>query len=300
MKNESVRTRARIITSMLIYGTIGIFVKYTGLPSGVIAACRGLIGALFLAGVAFIGKNGFDFEKVRKSFLILTISGIMMGFNWVLLFEAYNYTTVATATLCYYFAPIFIIIASPFTLKEKLSTKKVICVAAALLGMVFVSGVFPQGISDISELNGIFFGIAAALLYAMIITVNKKLPDDLSANNRTVVQLAAAGTVMLIYSLFKGDFAKAEFGILPVVLLLIICIVHTGIAYQMYFGSVKKLSAQSVAIYSYIDPVTAIILSALILNEKMTVWTAAGAIIILGATFISETEFELHKKSKGE
>jgi RarD protein len=204
----------------------------------------------------------------------------------MLLFESYRFTTVATATLCYYLAPVFVVLLSPLVLKEKLSPVKGICAAVAVLGMVFVSGVFEGGL-DVSRLPGILFGVGAAAFYAGVVLLNKKM-KPIAAMDCTVVQLAVAALVLLPYTLLVEDYATVALSPLGVGLLAAVGVVHTGIAYALYFGSVHKLPAQTVAIFSYIDPVVAILLSALFLQEPMTVWGWVGAILILGSTFVSE------------
>lgn len=277
-----------LAVSMAIFGTIGIFVHYINMPSALIAFVRGALGALFLIATAFITKKKLSGKAIKKNLLLLVLSGAFIGVNWILLFESYRYTTVAAATLCYYFAPIFVILASPFVLREKLDTKKIFCVLAAILGMVFVSGVITGGFTGI---RGIFLALGAALFYATVILLNKKM-RDISPTDMTAVQLAAAAIVVLPYSLICENLGTVKFTLVHVILLLIVGIVHTGIAYVLYFGSVNKLPSGTIAVFSYIDPILSVVLSALILREAMTVYTVIGAVLILGATFISEFEFK--------
>ena len=277
----------KLTLSMFIFGTIGIFRRYIPLPSSMVAMTRGIMGMLFLLAFLRIRKAKLNKAAIQKNFWILVLSGVVMGVNWILLFEAYNYTSVATATLCYYLAPIFIIIVSPFLLKERITARKLVCVCVALLGMVFVSGVLQAGISGISELKGVLLGIGAAALYATVVLLNKRL-TDVPAYDRTILQLGAAGVALLPYVLLTENVAAMEFTGLSALMLAIVCIVHTGIAYALYFGSLMHLKAQTAAILSYIDPVVAIILSALLLKESMGVSGLIGAVLVLGAAIVSE------------
>ena len=174
MKQEN-NAKVSLILAMVIFGTIGIFRKYIPLPSGIVACSRGILGVAFLLAFIKIKKIKMDGQAIKNHLKILLISGVFIGLNWVLLFESYRYTSVAVATLCYYMAPIFVMLASPFVLKEKLTVKKSLCVAVALLGMVFVSGVLDGGISGISELKGVLFGLGAAALYATVVMMNQSL-----------------------------------------------------------------------------------------------------------------------------
>jgi RarD protein len=280
---------------MAIFGTIGLFVRNIPLPSGEIALYRAVLAAMLIGLFLLVTRQKIPFTKIKKEIPLLLFSGMAMGINWILLFEAYRYTTVATATLCYYLAPVFIIIASPFLFKEALPPVKILCVAAALVGMVFVSGVLNAGFSGSSEWLGIVCGVGAAILYASIVLMNKKL-TDIDGFDRTVVQLAAAAISLLPYVLITERGTPMEWAPLSIGLLLILGIVHTGFAYAMYFGSIKDLPAQTSALFSYIDPVSAIILSALFLNERMTLFSAIGAVLVLGSTLLSELPIKSKNK----
>ena len=286
MKQEN-NAKVSLILAMTIFGTIGIFRKYIPLPSGIVACSRGVLGVAFLLAFIKIKKIKMDGQAIKNHLKILLISGVFIGLNWVLLFESYRYTSVAVATLCYYMAPIFVMLASPFVLKEKLTVKKSLCVAVALLGMVFVSGVLDGGISGISELKGVLFGLGAAALYATVVMMNQSL-KAVPTYDKTIMQLGAAAVVLIPYILVAEDLSAVVLTPLITVMLLIVGVVHTGIAYAMYFGSMNGLKAQTVALFSYIDPIVAIILSAVFLKEPMTLFSVIGAVLVLGATMISE------------
>lgn len=278
--------KLNMVLSMLIFGTVGIFVKYINMPSGLIAMVRGFVGMLIIAAAIKLSKQKINFVAIKQKLFLLILSGAVMGFNWILLFESYNYTSVAVATVCYYMAPIFVIITSPFILKEKLSAKKIVCVAVALIGSVLVSGVLKTGVSG---LKGIFLALGAAALYATVVIINKFL-SDLSAYEKTAFQLGAAAITVAPYAL--STMGDVKFNTIPLLLLFVVGILHTGLAYTLYFGAIPKLKAQTVAILSYIDPSSAVLLSAVILKEKITVFELIGAILIIGAAFVSEVQFK--------
>lgn len=284
---KETNAKASLILAMAIFGTIGIFRKYIPLSSGIVAFTRGLLGVAFLLVFIKVKKIRMDKKTIKAYLKILLISGGFIGLNWVLLFESYRYTSVAVATLCYYMAPIFVMVASPFLLKEKLSTKKIVCVMVALLGMVFVSGVLDGGITDISEIKGIIFGLGAAALYASVVMMNQKI-KEVPTYDKTIMQLGAATVVLIPYILVVEDLSAVVLTPLITVMLVIVGVVHTGISYALYFSTMNSLKAQTVALFSYIDPIVAIILSALFLKEPMTVYSCIGAVLVLGATMISE------------
>lgn len=276
-----------LITSMCIFGTIGILRKFVPYPSSFVALIRGFVGAVFLFAVILLRRQKPDAAAIRRNGLLLLLSGAALGFNWIFLFEAYAYTSVATATLCYYLAPILVILVSPIVLNEKLTAKKGICSLVALIGMVLVSGVTETGFSGISEMKGILFGLAAAVLYASVMVLNKKI-HNIGAYDKTISQLFLASLVLAPYVLLTEDTGAIDFSPIPFLLLIVAGIFHTGVAYWLYFGSMGSLKAQTVALYSYIDPILAIVLSMVVLGEPMTLTAGIGAVMILGAAFVSE------------
>lgn len=251
---------------------------------------RGIIGAIFIFIFLAVRKTPFSLSHFHGKAWMVMIVGAIMGFNWVTLFEAYNYTSVSTATLCYYMEPIFLILISPFVFKEKMTGKKLICVAVAFIGMIFVSGVLTASVGK-SDITGITFGLLSGFLYAIVVCSSRAI-KDVDPYEKTALQLFSAGVVMIPYLLFKGAFADPSlataFTPTTIIMLAIVCIVHTGIMYLLYFESINHLSVTQIAVLSYIDPVVAIILSQVILHEDMGWQGVVGAVLILGAAFISE------------
>ena len=289
---EKNRSIGMLIGSMVIFGTIGVVRRGVEAPSALIAMARGIVGALLLYLFVLLRGKKPDRGAIRRNLTLLLCSGAAMGVNWILLFEAYNYTTVATATLCYYMAPSFIILASPLVLGEALTGRKLLCVAIALGGMVLVSGVLEAGFAA-AELRGAALGLGAAGLYAGVILMNKRL-CGIGAYDRTIVQLLSAGLVMLPYLLLTGGFAGLQLGKSALALLALVCLVHTGLAYALYFGSMDALPAHTLALFSYLDPVVAVLLSALLLRERLTVLTGLGAVLILGSAVLGELPDRRH------
>ena len=269
---------------MIIVGTLGIFLEYVNLPSSVVACARSVIGTIILLPVVLLSKSKLNIELLKKNAVYLMASGAALGFNWIFLFEAYEYTTVAVATLCYYMAPVFVIILSPIVLKEKLSIVNIICTVCAVIGAVFISGVADEGGTDI---RGIAFGLVAAVLYCSIVLLNKKI-KGLSSIETTFTQLAVSAVVMLIFVSVKENVTTLEFTLKNVLILLVLGVVHTGIVYLLFFSAVGKLPSQTSSVLSYVDPITAIVLSSVFLNQKMNNLQIVGTFLILGSVFINE------------
>ena len=285
-QNEK-RAKIRLMAAMFIFGTIGIFVRNIPLPSSVIALARGIIGTLFLIIFTRIKKIRISYEEIKNNLVILCLSGMLIGIHWIFLFEAYHHTTVAVATLCYYLAPVFVIIASPFVLKEKLSLKQGVCVAVALVGMIFVSGIFKRESMGNFQITGVLFGLGAAVIYATVIILNKHL-KQISSYAMTIMQLGIAVAVLTPYTLLTQNMRELTFSFMTIILLGVVGIVNTGITYGLYFSGIKELKAHTIAIFSYIDPIVAIFLSIIILREKPDIFTIIGGALILGSTLASE------------
>ena len=279
-----------LVSSMLIFGTIGIFRRMIPMSSEMIALMRGIIGCAFLLMVVQLrrkksegSRSGID----RKLMIKLLISGIIVGFNWILLFEAYTWTTVPVATLCLYLQPILVIGASSFLFHEPMTKRKAICSLTALIGMVLVSGVAEHGIPGPNDLKGILFGIGAACFYAATALMNKTM-QGIDPYEKTMIQLGVAAVSLIPYVWMTGGYAGNTWTLGTVALLIVVGVVHTGISYSLFFGSLHGLKTQTVAMFSYIDPVFALILAGVILKEQLTGMSLFGAVLILGSAVVCE------------
>lgn len=266
---------------MVLFGAVGLFRRMIPLTSGLVSVLRGYIGALFLLAVK---HRKPDISAIRRNRIPLLLGGALMGFNWILLFEAYNHTTVATATLCYYMAPVFVTAAAPFVLRERLTWVRGICILAALGGMILVNG---GSLTLSGDGLGAALGLGAAALYAGVILSNKKL-RDIESFDCTVTQLTVAATVTVPYVLLAERPISLAMGWEGFAALAVVCLLITGVAYLLYFGSMRFLPAQTVAVLGYVDPAVAVLLSALVLREPMTPQGIVGAVLILGAAAVSE------------
>lgn len=281
------KSKVYFIVSMIIFGTIGVFVRYIPLASSEIALLRGLIGSFFLVIILMAQKKRISFMKVKKNILILLFSGIALGCNWMFLFEAYKYTTIANATLSYYFAPIIVMILSLFILKEKFVLKKAICIGVALFGMLLIMQSGNQGSDNGNHFIGIGYGLAAASCYAALTLANKFI-KQMNEIDTTVVQLIFSALILFPYVLLKEEFGFFDIKGMVIILVIIVGIIHTGVGFYLFFTGVKRLKAQSIDILSYIDPVVSLIVSFIILGESMTTIQIIGAVFLLGSTMVSE------------
>lgn len=271
--------------AMLIFGSIGLFVRTLPFTSSQIALARGLIGSAFLFASSFILKKGLSFKRIQSNLKVLLPLGIMLGFNWILLFQAYRYTSIANATVSYYCAPVIVMLLTLVVFKESLTRTNVLCIFAAMAGMVCISGA--GGTLDRQNLIGIAYGFGGAVFYAANVLTNKFL-KDISDFESAFTQLFIAALALLPYVLLTDGIRLTGASAVTVMLLILVGVVHTGFSYLLYFASLPRLDSRTIATFSYIDPISAILLSSLFLAEPMTLIQAAGAVLILGATLVNE------------
>lgn len=291
---KAVKYKIQFVLSMIIFGAMGLIVRYIDLSSSETALLSSSIGCLFLIVVLFMRKRTITWKLVKANGCILFFSGIALGGNWMFLYQAYDHTTLTNATLGYYFAPVFVMILSPFILKEQLPVKKIICIGIAIIGMLMIvgNGVSASGTED---LLGIFFGLLAAACYAALMLLNKfiRLMGRLEI---TIIQLGITALLLLPYVFLTEGFGVFEVFKSSVPFIIILGIVNTGIGFWLFFSGMEKLKGQSIAMLSYVDPFVAILISAVILREHMTIVQIIGGALLLGSTFISENKVIIFSK----
>jgi RarD protein len=281
---------------MVVFGTLALFVKNISLPPEEIALFRALIASGAILVYKMLTDEKRLFVRITKELPILFLSGTAMAFNWIFLFKAYNHTSVSIATLSYYFAPVIVMIASPLLFKERLSRKQILCFIMAAIGLVMIIGVSGTNQSH-GNFKGIAFGLSAAALYATVILLNKHI-KSVTGIDRTLIQFFAAIIILLPYIYLTTGIHIASLDGWGLFNLLFLGTVHTGITYCLYLSSLKDLKGQEAAIFSYIDPLVAILISVVILNESMNFVQILGGLMILGFTLFNELDVGAFTKKK--
>lgn len=278
--------RAMLVLSMVIFGTLGPFVRSIPIASSQLALWRALMAALLIGAFLLATRQRIPLSRIRRALPLLLLSGMVMGFNWILLFEAYKYTTVSVATLSYYFAPVIVTAASPFLFKEKLTRRQILCFAMSTLGIILITGLGDLSAGS-SHLLGIAFGLGAAVLYATVILLNKFI-QGVEGIHRTLLQFIAAILVLIPYVAMTSGLVLPAMPASGWACLVIVGLVHTGVTYCMYFTALRDLPGQKAAILSYIDPLVAVLISVTVLGEALTLAQAVGGALILGFTLYNE------------
>lgn len=277
--------RFMMVAAMAIFGTLGPFVRNIAVSSGELALYRAILAALLITGFLFLTKQKIPFATIKKEIPLLLASGMAMGINWILLFQAYKYTTVSLATLSYYFAPVIVTLVCPILFRERLTIKQIICFIMSTLGLILIIGIGDVGGGN--NLLGIMFGLGAAVFYATVILLNKFI-KNVEGIPRTFLQFIAAIIILFPYVFSTSGITLGNLDNIGWINLLIVGLFHTGITYCMYFSSLKELPGQKAAILSYIDPLVAVLISVVVLGEAMTFWQVIGGMLILGFTLWNE------------
>ncbi|MCM3386998.1 DMT family transporter [Ureibacillus chungkukjangi] len=279
MKN----TYFKYVFALLLFGSNGIVASYILLTSYEIVYLRTLIGSIFLIAIFILTKQKLHILKNKAHFMYLLISGVAMGASWIFLFEAFNQIGVNIATLAYYCGPVIVMILSPFLFKEKMTRTKILGFIAVMIGMLCVNvQAFMQGTVSI----GLIFGILSAFMYVIMVVFNKKARSITGLENATG-QLVISFFTVAIFIGFKQGFSVniVDGNLFPILLL---GVVNTGIGCYLYFSSIGKLPVQSVSILGYLEPLSALIFSALILGEQLSLVQMGGAVLILGGAAYGE------------
>ena len=275
-----------MVVSMAILGSLGLVIKWVPYSSTAIAAIRGVVGTASLLLIARLMGHRIALDRLRASLRPLLLSGIALGVNWIFSFAAYKFADVSIVTLCLYTYPVFLMVFSPILFRERISASSLVCLAACMVGMLLSSGVLSQTLSQETAYGIVLSLIAAVFAAAVILSV--KLLDRVDALDITIVQLGTVTVVLIPYGLLTGAFASVRSDGRSALLLLAAGVVQTGIAYYLQFSAVKRLKGQLTAILSYIDPLVAVVLSMLVLGERMDAIQLFGAVLILGSTLVNQ------------
>lgn len=293
MEKKNKNARVMMIVSMTVFGTLGLFVRNIPLSSGELALYRAVLALILIGFYLLVTKQKIPLAAIRKDLPLLLLSGAAMGINWILLFQAYRYTTVSAATLSYYFAPVIVTVLCPILFKEKMRARQWLCFVMSTVGLVLIT-VTGETETGKSDLTGILFGLGAAVFYATVVLLNKFI-KGVDGIHRTFLQFVSATVVLIPYVLVSGSFGLRALSGVGWANLLTVGLVHTGITYCLYFSSLKELPGQKAAILSYIDPLVAVMVSVLLLHETITGRQIIGGILILGFTLINEVSVKPKK-----
>lgn len=279
----------KYFASLLLFGSNGIVASHILLTSYYIVLLRTLIGSALLLVLFLLSKGKFSFLKYKKDFLYICLSGIAMGASWMLLYEAYAQIGVGVSSLLYYCGPVIVMALSPVLFKEKLTVLKIIGFVAVLCGVILVNG------QSIEKLNrfGVLCGLLSAVMYSIMVMANKK-SKHISGMENSLIQLFISFLTVAVFVGTKNGGYTIVIAPGNWIWIIILGLLNTGIGCYFYFSSIGQLPVQTVAVCGYIEPLSAVIFSVMLLGETMMPVQIIGAVLIIGGAIMGEC-----LKSKG-
>ena len=286
----------KYLVSLALFGSNGIVAGGIALPPSQVVLVRSFLGsALLVVALATslaMGRHHPDHTKARlvtrrhpRQACALAASGAALGIGWIFLFEAYRLVGVGVSTLAYYCGPVIVMALSPLLFSERLTHVKVAGFSCVVLGAFFVVA---QGGGHGGSAQGLALGGMSAVMYAAMAVFSKRAPQ-IKGLEAASVQLVSCFVAVLLYSILSGSvvtpaaLAQAN---LPAMLLL--GFINTGLGCYLYFSSIGQLPVQRFAVCGYLEPLSAVVLSAAILGEPLTLGRIAGACLIIGGAAASE------------
>ena len=273
----------KFLLALFIFGTNGIVASFIAMSSSDIVFLRLMLGSAFLLAIFLILRKPFVCFGQPRDAAYICVSGIAMGASWLFLYEAYQQIGVGASTLLYFVGPVIVLALSPFVFGERLTPVRVAGFFCVIAGMYLVNEVLLSGSGNTW---GVFCGLMSAVLLAVMLITNKKAASIRGFENAFLQIFIGFLTVAVIRSALDG-FSM----IIPpedIIFVLVIGIFNTGIGCYLYFSSLCSLPAQSVAVLGYIEPLSAVVFSALILSEVLLPVQILGAALILGGAFVAE------------
>lgn len=273
------------VAAMLIFGSNGVFASMLEMSGAQLVLLRTLIGGAVLLIIILISRSRTPKEVLLREKWRLLFAGVCLGANWELLFEAYNLMNVSLATLTYYTAPVLVLVLAPLVLKERQNGLAYLGMAVVIVGMLLVVGTdFGEG--GVSA-TGLIVGLGSAVFYAMLMLVNKQI-TGVSGLNLTFIEIVIAAVILLPYVFATSGGVPLPTDARGIFALLFLCTVNTGFACWLYFSSMNRLPAKAVALMGYFDPVSALIFSAVFLDERLSGVQLAGAVLVLAGALVGQ------------
>lgn len=271
----------KYILALLLFGSNGIWAAAIALSSQEIVFLRLLLGAIALVVMFLVTRPKIMALRHKRDLAFLALSGCAQGVLFLFLFRAYQLVGVSLASLAYYCGPVLVILVSPLFFREKLTRWKVLGFLFVLAGVVLVNG---QAALDGKPLWGLVCAGLASLMYAVLVVATKKNEHIHGLENPCIQLLVSLLTVSLYLAFTQGFSIQVQPGDwLPI---LVLGLLNTGLGCYLYYSSIGHLPAQQVAIFGYLEPLSSVFYSALLLHEVLfPLQWVGGLLIVFGALF---------------
>jgi len=266
-----------VITAMLIWGSVGVFVRIADQPAATIVFVRVFTAFLVLALFALLRKQPFSLAGYGP---LAVLSGIFIAANWLFFFKSIQTTTIGNAVLTYYMAPVLAMLWARLFLKERLERRIFQALPLAGAGIFLMTSEYNFSLSS-NDFIGILFGLAGAFFYSFVVVMAKYM-SGITPRNLVMVQMGISSLFFLPFVILNPPTLT----LLSTSAMLTMGVVHSALALSIYFSSLQKIKIQHASILSYIDPVSALLYAYLIFNETPGLYTLLGGACILLASWL--------------
>ncbi len=222
--------KLKLILVMMIWGSLGVFTRSIPLSALSLAFLRAVIALPVLFIVMKLRKT----DKVKWKLLIpYMLSGVLIAFGWLTLFYGFKHTSITSAVIIYNMCPIYVMIAAPLVCKEAITLLQRVVISTSFLGLVCIVG---NNLADGYGYIGMLFSAVSGMLYAAIVLINRNIEVRIDNKKATFVQIMMAMLVLLPFVIIDGSIVKiVDINGMAIVYTLLLGIVHTGIAYSLFF-----------------------------------------------------------------
>lgn len=274
-----------ILSAIFLWSSLGIVIRLSGVPVHLLIFFSSVISS-FITGLILL-KKAFRQEIPRgRTFWYLFILGPISLANTFSFFYAYKNTSVANAVLTHYTAPVLVAFLAPVFLREKLTWRILLAVAAATLGLWIMLGISVSHFLDLiiagdRNTGGILAGLLSGLSYAVLIILFRIFAQGYHPVVMTFFQNLIIALILLPFTEIPSNPASAVWAFL------VMGVVHSTIAPILYFKGLKYVTANRAAILGYLEPVCAIILGVIFLNEGININTMIGGLLIFVSGYLT-------------
>lgn len=274
------RDYVKFIASLVLFGSNGVMAAHIALSSASIVFYRTLIGAIALGLLFSVLRNHANTIRNKRELAYVIASGASMGLSWLFLYEAYRLVGVGVSSMAYYCAPIMVMALSPVIFKERLTPPIVVTFGVVFIGAFLING---DNFNDSASAFGMICAWASAICHAAMV-IFSKLADKIDGIESSLIQLVVSFAVAALFLILTSGI-EASIPLESIGWILMLGVVNTGIGCYLYFSSFGGLSAQTVAILGYLEPLSAVFCAFLFLDETMQWVQVLGSVLIVCGAF---------------
>lgn len=263
------KLRAYFLISLLAisWGTIPLIIRTSDVSSLSLVGIRTFLGTIFLF-LFVVTRGGIKKELVRSGFIL----GPLLAVHWSTMFKSIELNTVAVGIGLVFSYPIFIILFEILR-GQKVRRHQVLIILTGFLGLFLL-----LDLSTISSMVGVFYGIISAVTLAILIIYGSEKSKEFGGLNVAFIQVLFAAVCLSPFT-FTGFSWMVD----NLAVSLFLGFFLTGVGLATYWYVVKIITPLSIGTITYLEPVTGVIIGALILNENLQNVQYAGFLLVISA-----------------